>query len=109
MDSLNFTEVATLTFTKCAEICKNECIVFVRRNALNSNLWLVFASMFILTLFYMLNKNEEALKRVSIMTGQSDTSHIQKTIEWLLLIGIILLIVYIALFQITNSNIQVIR
>jgi len=90
--------IAVFTLKQCADKCREECAVFVRYNALNSNLWMIFASMFLLTMFYFMNKNEEALRIAALKTGQQDTKHIQSTIEYLLIAGIVLLIIYIIIF-----------
>lgn len=109
----NMTTVLTANFSsqnipfyQCKEICRAECTEFVRYNALSQYLWMIYASMAIITLFYMCNKNENMLRRISTLTGQPDTEHIQNTLNWLLFFGILLMIVYVAVFIITTNNIK---
>lgn len=105
---LNMSEnIAGQSFFDWAKQCKEECVVYVKYNALNEYLWILFLAMFIITLYAIVNKNESALQKVSLMTGQPDIKHIQDTIDWLLTIGILFIIVYIVVFLIKINNLAI--
>jgi len=94
-------QLAMMTFSQCASQCREECIVAFKYTALNKYLWMLFVSMFLLTLFYLFNRNENALRQAAAITKQPDISHIQKTIDWLLYTGILFQIAYILVFLIS--------
>ena len=98
-----------ILFSQCAKICRDECIVYIKYNSLNSGLWMLFVSMFLLTLFYFTDRNEEALRKVSEWTKQEDIEHVRNTLRWLLFIGIGFIILYIAIFLLNIKDINPIR
>jgi len=93
-----------LTLNQCAQKCKDECFVFVQRNALNSYLWILYASMFLITAYYIFHDNEKFMiwsKKIQIEGKSFDMA-----MDYLLLFGILGMIIYFAIFLIQMRSIN---